>query len=79
MTCVFCHSWGQADPNCGHYLLEGILMPARYLTAALRDREVLGGRGFQYATAENSVSNWLRLDHIGRMANLALSGGWKAA
>jgi hypothetical protein len=79
MTCIFCHSWDQTDSNCGHYLLEGILMPARYLTAALRDREVLGWRGFQYATAENSVSEWSKLDHIGRMANLALSGGWRAA
>ena len=79
MTCIFCADWGQTDPNCGHYLLQGILMPARYLTPALRDREPLGSRASNYASTENGRTEWTKLDHITRTANLALSGGWRAA
>jgi hypothetical protein len=75
VTCIFCHSWGQSDPNCGHYLESGTLTPAGYATRAWRDAHVLGGRAKRYADAENGRAEWTKLDHIVRMANLALSGG----
>jgi hypothetical protein len=79
MTCIFCADWGQADPNCGHYLESGTLTPAGYASRAWRNAHVLGGRAMRYAAAENSRGEWSKLDHIGRQARLALAGGWRAA
>lgn len=76
MTCILCHSWNQTDPNCGHYLLNGIRMPAHRAILVERSNEMLGPRARGYATAENRGSKFSKYEHIVNQANLALSGGW---
>lgn len=77
MTCPLCASWAQSDPNCGHYLLNGMHMPALTATRVARENEVLGsGRASRYAIDENGRSEFSRVDHIARTATKALVGGW---
>lgn len=78
MTCIFCSSWNQDDPNCGHFMMNEHIAPARFAVGAWREYEPFGGgRVPNYIRAENDRSEWAILEHIERQANLALSGGWQ--
>jgi len=71
--CIFCADWATDTPNCGHWLLDGEIVPANYLpTIALE----LGGEVAAYSREENTGSSFGRLDGLARRIQLAEHGGW---
>ena len=73
MTCLFCSSWNQADPNCGHALYNGILLPARYATRRYTERMEVGSRAGNYLDGENA-KHGDRAEFIERQVRYAQAG-----
>lgn len=79
MTCIFCQDWEQDDPNCGHAMLNEVVLPARFTTKAFVENFELGSRGASYMQTESGGHRATRIDHIDRQVHKALAGGWRVA
>lgn len=71
VVCVICRPWGQAEPNCGHGWVDGVLMPSLWFTPTWTMVVEVGARAAQALQLEDEVGRFYRDEYLDRLLRSA--------